>query len=147
MINLLFYFRKLRQKRKNGFAMIETLILIIVVAFTVGAILQTAYVTSTMQITGRKYVVSHKSMVSFFHTLESVEAGAIISGDVFNLVRDIDAVGNYANIETPVVSYDDKLVYVRIVLTDTDRSRREMNSTYNIFSNRTVSDDRYKSRG
>ena len=148
MIKLLLSFRKLRLRKQNGFAIVETLILIVVVAFVVGAILQTAFLTSTLQVAGRRYIESHKSMVTFFHTLESVEAEDIISGDIYTLVRNIDAVGNYASILSPGVdSYNDGLVYVKITLADSDKSRREVIKAFNRFSNRTVSDDRYKSRG
>ena len=148
MKNLLLYFRKMRLRKQNGFAILETLLLIIVVAFTVGAILQTAFLTTTLQVTGRRYLESHKSMVSFFNNLETVEALDMISGDIFTIVRTIDPVGSYTNIESPHVdSYNDKVVNIKIILADSDKSRREIVKAYNVFSNKTVSDDRYKSRG
>jgi Tfp pilus assembly protein PilV len=147
MFTLLLYLRKMRLRKQKGFALMESLLLIIIVAFTVAAILQSAYLSTTLQTAGRRYVESHKSMVSFFHTLESVEADDIMSENIFDLVRSIDTVGSYVNILTSSVdTYDDGVVRVKITLADSERSRKEIIKTYNRFSNRTVSDDRYKVR-
>lgn len=156
MIGLIINFRKLCFKRRRGFGIVETILMIVVVAFTVGAILQTSFVTSSMQIAGRRYVESQKSMVSFFHTVESISAEDIIADSVREAVKNINLVENenfpdiIKNIE--VIS-NDRVVDVRIVLADSDMKERVIISTYNVFSNKTVSDDRMitgsrdKSRG
>ena len=135
-------------KRRDGMGLMEAIILIIVVAFTVGAMLQTAFVTTKLQMAGRKYIESHKSMVSFFQTLESIAPGDIknISTDILPNVKQVNQVGetSYLSISKPEVTVGNDVITVKITVTDSDYNERVIYKYYNIFSNRTVSDDRIK---
>ena len=140
MMKLIKRFRKLCFKKRQGMSIVETLLLIIVVAFTVGAMLQTTYVTSQMQIAGRKYVESHKSMVSFFQAVEAVDSGDIMSGNLKNTVKDIIPTESFVNISKIQAVSNDRVATVSITLTDSDKKSKVVYSDYNVFSHRTVAD-------
>lgn len=154
MFGLVINLKKLCLKKRKGIGLVESLLLIVVVAFTVGAILQTSYLTSKMQIEGRRYIATHKSMVSFFHTLESINPADIMTiGDIRDEVMSIDHVKNekYPNIIRVDATSNDRLVTVNIVYDDTGRydatgrNEKIITNHYNSFSNKTVPDYKDKS--
>jgi hypothetical protein len=153
MVSFILHFKRFCFKKRDGISLVEALILILVVAFTVGAMLQTSILTTQLQTAGRKYIESHKSLVSFFHTLESVEAKDILNADTrtirsyvgsINFIGDVNYDKHYTNVLSPDISVGSGVVTVRIILSDSDLSKKEIFESYNIFSNSTVSDDRVK---
>jgi len=143
-----YYFKKMRFKKREGVTLIECLILLIVTAFSIGAILQTFSVTTQLQMAGRRYVDSHKNVVSYFHTLESIETNNI-STDIFNTVRNVNSVGDFSYVLSPeIIRSTDAVVTVRVFVINSDRSHksyrptREISKDFSRFTHRTVSDDR-----
>ena len=144
---IVYYFRKMRFRKREGVSLVECLLLLIVVAFTLGAILQTSTVTSQMHVVGRKYVESHKSVVSFFNTLEAIGAVNIInvSGDILDAVKKADSLGDFSYILSPeIVASTDSYITVRVYVDESKRVKRSISKNINIFSNSTVSDDRVR---
>jgi len=139
------YFRKLFFKKRSGISLVECLILILIVSFTIAAILQTSVITSNLQVAGRDYVNSHKAAAAFFQALKTVEAENIfnnpVSIDAF--VRDALASERTARyISNPQVRSTDGRIIVSVTVRESATSSRVMEMSYNVFSNQTVDDDR-----
>jgi len=146
MISLIKQKRTIIFNKHEGMSLTEAFVLLVIVALSVAAMLQTSFVTSQMQMTGRKYVESHKSMVTFYQTLESIDPAEIklnMSG-VLNSVQNINPIESYASISNVSADLNDSAIIVSITLTDSDRSHKAIEGYFNTFSNKTVSDDRDK---
>lgn len=131
--------------KRRGFSTIESLILIIVIGLTIGAILQTSAATISMQMNGRQRIDSFAVASSWFAALESLS----IKNDGSNFD---DAVEEAKKIVGPKSAYisDPKLltsVYtgaleVQIKVWDGDNLSRTLTKCINKYTPETVSDDR-----
>ena len=129
-------------KKRKGVGFVECLVMLIIVAVTIGTILQTSSATTLMQMAGRTYVESHKAAVSFFNVLESIPPDNI-SGDILSAVKDIAGNSiNYAYISAPVVTSTGGIIEVSISIQDSKTSKRTISRIFNSYSNETVPDDR-----
>ena len=146
-------FRKLVFKSRQGVTLVECLLMIVVVALTVGAILQTSAATTRMQVAGRGYVDSHKAALSFLNIVESIDPTKIIDGteDPLNNVRNALGIttggkfsGNMGYIaEPPTITPEvDGVITMSITIHDNENSRKTIIKNFNAFNYRPVSDDR-----
>lgn len=134
-------------KRREGISLVECLVMIIIVAFTIGAILQTTVSATKLQTAGRKFVDSHRDLVSFLNILDSFERDNI-SGDA-TVIRAIKKIAYDRGLGSVVSANveelpDNGVIVVSVTFNQSDTSQRTIRKYYNSYNNRTVSDDREK---
>ena len=141
------HYRNKFLKRREGISLVECLLMIIIVALTIGAILQTAGSATRLQAAGRKYVDSHRDAVSFMNILdsfvrESISGDAVILEATKNAGLRRDLV--YLSPSGISILSDDGMYAVTITINESDNSSKTIKKFFNGYNNRTVSDDREK---
>jgi hypothetical protein len=161
---------KAAAKRRKGVSLVESLVLIIVVAFTLGAIFSTMWWASTTYIFGRQDSESRQVLFAWHQTFEAlwppedfpipapgepmltpgfiqdearrqIRAAGIILGD--NNATDRRAqVGGYTVDAVPTAPPGTGMVEITITVSAGDRAVvRNLVRRFNIFNSETVSDD------
>lgn len=132
------------RRKKKGFSLVESLILILVMAAVVGAILQISAYTTRMQIAARQRIDAYLVAASWFAALESVDPASIDTYPDESFAIADAAVGNAAAyIVDKTTSLDGGVVIVAITLAESDNKKTVISRDYNIYGNDTVSDDKW----
>lgn len=128
-------------RRREGFSLVESLILILVVAITLGALLQTTALTTELQIKERRNIDSMAVASSWFAALDSVMVASDVPTAIANAIKMTDKYATYIS-DARYETHDGFITVTATILNDKGKPFT-MSRSYNIYGNETVSDDKY----
>lgn len=130
-------------QRKKGFSLIESLILILILALVIGGILEVSAYTTRLQLAARKGIDSYLAAASWFAALESSSSDDIRSGAAFTTAS--NAIGGAAGyISSPDTTESSGIITVTVRLITGANDVKTVSRSYNTYGNYTVSDDKGK---